>query len=424
MTQFLNKSGFKDFNNNSKGILLNTRLIKSYSPIKNIPVCTVSSILKFENDVEPCFVKSDTNYKNRILKGLIYSLSSKDLEYIYSIFLSTVADFFSIFQGNFNLIMNHIENGTLPVAIEENENNFLPGKEDIENYLKPNKTRANEIRSICVDNDGQVDVKNKFKQIWPKLTVILGIFSGSFEPFLNICRTYCNDVLYLNTTYPSSEGINANAIPLSNNSYIVNSPDRSFLEFIPDNSNEILTPDQLQLDKYYEVVITSVLTGLIRYKMGDIVKMIGWFNNMPVFSIIGRKNLSLRINLYEVKEQELINSFNSLNLNAMFAFFLDKKQHPPCLGLFIEFDSELCDKNDIAKKLHSYLKETNESYRLATVKSDASIPISIYFVKTDSFMDLNELKAEKLGIKSTIQIKPIKIIYNDDEIDFLLQKSF
>ena len=32
--------------------------------------------------------------------------------------------------------MNHIENGTLLVAIEENENNFLPGKQDIENYLK------------------------------------------------------------------------------------------------------------------------------------------------------------------------------------------------------------------------------------------------------------------------------------------------
>ncbi len=41
--------------------------------------------------------------------------------------------------------MNHIENGTLLVAIEENENNFLPGKEDIENYLKTkqNKSRWN-----------------------------------------------------------------------------------------------------------------------------------------------------------------------------------------------------------------------------------------------------------------------------------------
>ena len=41
--------------------------------------------------------------------------------------------------------MNHIENGTLLVAIEENENNFLPGKQDIENYLKTkqNKSRWN-----------------------------------------------------------------------------------------------------------------------------------------------------------------------------------------------------------------------------------------------------------------------------------------
>ncbi len=93
------------------------------------------------------------------------------------------------------------------------------------------------------------------------------------------------------------------------------------------------------------------------------------------------------------------------------------------MGLFIEFDSELCDKNDNANKLHSYLKETNESYKLAIAKSDNSIPISIYFFKTDSFMGLNELKAEKIGIKSTTQIKPIKIIFNDGGIYFLLQKS-
>ncbi len=80
---------------------------------------------------------------------------------------------------------------------------------------------------------------------------------------------------------------------------------------------------------------------------------------MPVFSIIGRKNLSLRINLYEVKEQELINGFNSLNLNTMYTFFSGRKQHPTCLGLFIEFYSELWDKNDIAKKLDLNLKLMN-----------------------------------------------------------------
>ncbi len=118
--------------------------------------------------------------------------------------------------------------------------------------------------------------------------------------------------------------------------------------------------------------------------------------------------------MYEVKEQELINSFNSLNLNAMYAFFSDRKQHPPCLGLFFEFDSELCDKNNIAKKLHSYLKET----RLATVENENIVPLPIYFVKKDSFMELNLLKADKLGMKSNNQIKPIKIIFNDDEFSF------
>jgi len=50
------------------------------------------------------------------------------------------------------------------------------------------------------------------------------------------------------------------------------------------------------------------------------------------------------------------------------------------------------------------------------------MPISIYFVQPDSFMSLNVFKAKKLEINSVTQIKPIKIIFNDDEIDFLLQR--
>ncbi len=398
-------------------------MIKAYSPVKNIPVCTLSSAIEFKKiDIEPSIVKSDTNYRNRLLKGIIYSLSYKDLEFIYCIFLSTMADYFSLLEQNFNLIMDHIENGTLPTAIEENENNFLPGKKESLENLKPNKARADEIRLICKDNMGNINIKNKFKEIWPKFVVVFGVSSGSFEPYLNICRSYWPDVIYLNTGYSSSEGLHANSVPILNNAYMTNLPDRSFLEFIPENSNEILTSDQLEINKYYEIVITSDATGLIRYRMGDIIKTVGWFNNMPVFSIIGRKDLSLRINLYQIREQEFIDSFNQLNINAMYAFFVDKQKHPTCFGLFVECDSKLIDKEVISKKIDLYLKETNENYRLASSKAEKSMPISIYFVQPDSFMSLNVFKAKKLEINSVTQIKPIKIIFNDDEIDFLLQR--
>ena len=423
---YVNQAGFKEFSNKSKGICLITRYIKSFSPIKNIPIgMASSSIPSYASDIEPEFPKYDMDYNNRILTALIFSASFRDLEFIYSVFLSTVADFFSFFEREFFTVIQHIENGTLPEPKQSNENNYMRMRNDHEASeckLKPNKERADELRMLA-DGD-KVDLKNRIHLIWPKLSLINAIYTGSFEPTLHICRSYCSNVLYLNTIYISSEGFHGDALPNGKNHYLLFKPNtgKSFLEFIPENSNNVLLPTELEVDKTYEVIVTSPISGLLRYKLGDIVKMCGWFENLPVISVVGRKDISLRNNIYQVKEEEFINCFHELNLNVQFTFFMDRMRNPACLGVFLENSNEITEKKEeLSIKIHQYLMANNSAYNIASSKN-VSVPISVYYVRKGSFMEWNSFKAEQIGIKSTNQVKLTRISLSEEQIDFFRKR--
>lgn len=75
-------------------------------------------------------------------------------------------------------------------------------------------------------------------------------------------------------------------------------PGAMFFEFIPIHENNIeeeeediskvLFIDQLEIDKSYEIVITN-FSGLYRYRMGDVIKIVGYHNASPIIEFQYRK---------------------------------------------------------------------------------------------------------------------------------------
>lgn len=77
-------------------------------------------------------------------------------------------------------------------------------------------------------------------------------------------------------------------------------PGAMFFEFIPvidineklDDNNEsvdeVLFMDQLEIGKSYEIVITN-FSGLYRYKMGDVIKVVGYHNTAVIIEFQYRK---------------------------------------------------------------------------------------------------------------------------------------
>lgn len=68
-------------------------------------------------------------------------------------------------------------------------------------------------------------------------------------------------------------------------------PDSMFYEFLPtdadDDFSKIVTIDQLETGKEYEVIVTN-LSGFYRYRMRDAVKIAGKYKNLPILEFIGR----------------------------------------------------------------------------------------------------------------------------------------
>ena len=146
-----------------------------------------------ENDIEPEFAKYETDYRTRILNSLLFSAACSDLEFITSALLTTVLDFFTFFEQEFETVMNHIENRTLPSTKKlDNDNLFHNIKKLTEINFKLDKKRANELIKIVLE-DSNVNLKDKINLIWPNLTLIYSIYSGSFEPYLKICKKFCKD---------------------------------------------------------------------------------------------------------------------------------------------------------------------------------------------------------------------------------------
>ena len=69
-------------------------------------------------------------------------------------------------------------------------------------------------------------------------------------------------------------------------------------EFLPtdadDDFSKIVTIDQLETGKEYEVIVTN-LSGFYRYRMRDAVKIAGKYKNLPILEFIGRIDQTVSI---------------------------------------------------------------------------------------------------------------------------------
>lgn len=105
----------------------------------------------------------------------------------------------------------------------------------------------------------------------------------SFE----LLRTYCGkNVQFIFTGISSPEGTFSTAINL-NDPQTVLIPDGTFYEFKKKedkNYNYLLTLDQLEIGRSYEMVITN-LSGLYRYKTRKMISVVGRYHDTPTIII-------------------------------------------------------------------------------------------------------------------------------------------
>ncbi|KAL0660995.1 hypothetical protein Bca4012_097832 [Brassica carinata] len=179
---------------------------------------------------------------------------------------------------------------------------------------QPRPNLSDEIESIC----SQKSWKGIMKKLWPQTKYIEAIVTGSMVQYIPMLEHYCSDLPVVSTIYASSESIfGINTYPLckpEDISYTL-MPNISYFEFIPmeGDNGDVLDLADVKLGSSYKLLVTN-LWGLYRMRIGDMVKVTGFYNKAPQFRFLGRENALLSIDTDRTNEEYLFKAINRAKL--------------------------------------------------------------------------------------------------------------
>lgn len=159
--------------------------------------------------------------------------------------------------------------------------------DDIEHgnpYIEPDADRANAVREFMESHHIGTQIVG---QLWPSLRCIMVYDVDQLTASFELLRTYCGkDIHFLFTGIASPEGTFSTMLNLDDPQTVL-IPDSVFYEFKPkeaSNYDTLLTLDQLEIGRSYEMVV-STLAGLYRYKTYKNVLVVGRYHDTPTVII-------------------------------------------------------------------------------------------------------------------------------------------
>ncbi|XP_020213511.1 probable indole-3-acetic acid-amido synthetase GH3.6 [Cajanus cajan] len=304
----------------------------------------------------------------------------------------------------------------------------------------PQPELAKRIRLICEGNNWGGIVY----RLWPNIRYIRCVTTGSMKQYYQKLKYYAGEVPILGGDYFASEccvGINLDIMQPPETTRFVMLPTAAYFEFLPFKMNEdnIVNKETVDLSsvevgKMYEVVVTTY-RGFYRYRLGDIVRVVGFHNSSPQVEYVMR---APKTPAEIVTEKDLISAVENFQLalrGAMrieiveFASFLDQESRPKQLKVFVEVQEEsnfLEDKlEESVKKFRSCISSLESGlgamYKVQRDKGQLG-NLVIFIIRPGAFDQLSEL-AIKNGTSAS-QYKPPKIIRNHEVVKLLENLAF
>ncbi|EXB61980.1 hypothetical protein L484_002760 [Morus notabilis] len=227
-----------------------------------------------------------------------------EIQLISSTFAHSILHAFRTFEKVWEELCIDIRNGVLSSRIT------VPSiRTAMSKMLRPNPELADLIHKKC---SGLSNWYGLVPELFPNVKYIYGIMTGSMEPYLKKLRHYAGEVPLVSADYGSSEGwIGANVnpkLPPELATYVV-LPNIGYFEFTPIMDNigpdtEPLGLTEVKIGEEYEILVTN-FAGLYRYRLGDVVKVVGFHNATPELKFVCRRNLLLTINIDKNTEKDL-----------------------------------------------------------------------------------------------------------------------
>ncbi|KAF5728350.1 Auxin-responsive GH3 family protein [Tripterygium wilfordii] len=318
-------------------------------------------------------------------------------------------------EKHWPLLCNDIRTGTINTQITD------PSvREAVMKILKPDPKLADFVEAEC----GKDSWKGIITKLWPNTKYIDGIVTGTMSQYIPTLDYYSNGLPLVCTMYASSEcyfGVNLNPLcDPSEVSYTI-IPTTAYFEFLPvDRSNGVSVTNSISMPKTlnekeqrelvdlvdvklgqeYEVVVTTY-AGLYRYKVGDVLRVVGFKNTAPQFNFICRKNVVLSIDSDKTDEVELQNAVNNavkhlVPFNATLVEYTSYADITTIPGHYVLFwELSLSGSTPIPTLVFedcclTIEESLNDIYRELRVWDKSIGPLEIKIVKQGTFDELME----------------------------------
>lgn len=264
-------------------------------------------------------------------------------------------------------LIKDIEQGTL-------SNNYVIEPEirvHIQKIIKSNTERANKLRQ-CIEKSKELLPKD----YWPELELIGCWTGGSMPLYIRRFKHFFGNISVRDLGLLCSEG--RVTIPTKDNSRGgVLSVNTSFFEFIQEKDIENKNPkvflcDELKEGEHYIVIFTNS-SGLYRYNLNDVVKVLGFYNKTPVLEFLHRGENVTSITGEKLTEWQVVNAMHEcaekLDLPVYHFTLAVKWAKTPYYELLTEMHGKFSDKcsDQILKKciklFDNELKRLNCEYK-------------------------------------------------------------
>lgn len=129
--------------------------------------------------------------------------------------------------------------------------------------------------------------------ILPRVRFISGIGGRVYEIQEAALKKYIGDVPIYYFAYASSECMMGVARAMNEAEYVL-LPDSAYYEFLPLDGGEPVSLENIAVGESYEPVVTT-FSGLYRYRTGDVIRILSFEGESPVFEFVTRRNGTVNI---------------------------------------------------------------------------------------------------------------------------------
>ncbi|KAJ4832370.1 hypothetical protein Tsubulata_050589 [Turnera subulata] len=357
---------------------------------------------------------------------------------VRSLYAGLLVRAFGMLESKWEQLCNDLENGFPSLEISD-----AAMRESVSKVLGgPRVDLSRRIRMICEENNWEGIVS----KLWPNVRYLQCVTTGSMKQYYSKLKYYAGELMILGANYIASEcfvAINSDITQPPETTRYVMLPTAAYFEFLPFDSErssaaaagggeETVDFSGVEEGKMYELVVTTY-KGLYRYRLGDIVRVVGFHNSSPLIEFVMRGPKGA----HEVTETDLMSAMESFQLELRdhmgmeiveYTTFLESDTSPKKLKIFIEIENFMFLQQEKLQESVEALQRCCRSlengwgaaYKVQRYWGEACSQL-VSVVKPGSFDRILQ-EATKNGAPAS-QYKSPKIIRNREIVSFLEASS-